>query len=81
MSSRAHAGHETNMANKLRKLGDVLLDLEVYLEELSFAHDLQHGEVLGLIHSWLKIHAPSQVETYLDGSEPIFIYGPRRTDK
>lgn len=61
---------------KLRKVGDITLDLEVLLEELSFDHDLQHGEVLALIHSWLNIHAPDQKEKYLDGKNPIFYYGP-----
>lgn len=63
------------MAN-LRRVGDITLDMEKLLSELSFGHDLQHGEVLSLIHNWLLVHAPSQRETYTeDGSHPTFYYG------
>jgi len=65
---------------KIRPAGDVTLDLEKVLEELSFDHDLQHGEVLALVHCWLNIHAPSQKEKYLDGKNPIFYYGPDKKD-
>lgn len=61
--------------SKLRKVGDIMLDLEKILEELSFDHDLQWGEVRGLVKSWLEIHAPSQQEEYEDGSNPVDFYG------
>lgn len=63
---------------KIRPAGDITLDLETLLEELSFDHELQHGEVLALVHCWLEIHAPSQKEVYSDGKNPIFYYGPDR---
>lgn len=63
---------------KIRPAGDVTLDLETLLEELSFDHELQHGEVLALVHCWLEIHAPSQKEVYSDGKNPKFYYGPDR---
>ena len=63
---------------RLRPLGDVLLDMEKLLEEMSFDHDLQHGEVLALIERWLDIHAPTQREEYLDGTHPIRTYGPSK---
>lgn len=61
---------------KLRKVGDIMLDLEPLLFELHEDHDMQHGEVLYLINGWQKIHVPEQIETYEDGSHPVF-YGPR----
>jgi hypothetical protein len=59
------------------KLGTTLLKLEKSLEELtdSKTHDLQWGDVLALVHSWLTIHAPHAREEYLDGTHPIFYYG------
>jgi hypothetical protein len=63
---------------KIRPAGDITLELEILLEELSFDHDLQHGEVLALVYCWLMIHAPDQREKYLDGKNPIFYYGPDR---
>lgn len=62
---------------KLRPAGDIMLDMEKLLFELHIDHDLQHGEVLGLINQWQKIHVPGQIETYdSDGSHPV-LYGPK----
>ena len=59
------------MANKkLRPLGDVTMDMEPLLFEMSIDHDLQHGEVLAKIYSWLKIHVPNQGEEYMSGGSP-----------
>ena len=60
---------------KLRKLGNVLLDLEPLLDELVDGHELQMGDILALVRSHLLIHNPGCVEEFLDGSEPIYIYG------
>lgn len=69
------------MAKKLRKVGDIMLDMEKLLFELhdpNSGHDMQHGEVLYLINGWQKIHVPGQIETYTDdGSHPI-LYGPKK---
>lgn len=59
---------------KIRKLGDVLLDMEPLLEEL-IEHELQWGDILFLIYGWLQIHNPQAQEEYLDGSRPEFKYG------
>lgn len=61
---------------KKRKLGDILLDLEVLLDEMIDAHDLQWGEVLALVFCWLQIHRPDAKEEYEDGSSPKYRYGP-----
>ncbi len=63
---------------KIRPLGDVTQDLEKVLTEMSFSHDLQHGEVIALVHAWLQIHAPSQREEYILGGNPILYYGPEK---
>jgi hypothetical protein len=55
---------------KIRPLGDVTADMEPLLFEMSLDHDLQHGEVLAKIYSWLKIHVPGQAEKYLTGGKP-----------
>jgi hypothetical protein len=62
--------------NKRRATGKITGEMERLLYELSVDHDLQHGEVLALVHAWLCIHVPEQRELYLDGSSPIFNYGP-----
>lgn len=60
---------------KLRKVGNILLDMEPFLEELVVNHELQLGELLSLINCWVHIHAPHAVEEYLDGSpSPKFTY-------
>lgn len=63
---------------KLRRVGDITLDLEPLLEELAVGHDLQHGEILALIHAHLMIHHPASREEYDAGGHPIFFYGPER---
>lgn len=63
---------------KLRPVGKVLLDMEPLLEELTDDHELQRGEILGLILSWMDIHRPDCVEKYLDGSLPNYYYGPKQ---
>lgn len=57
---------------KLRKLGDIMLDMEPLLEELVDSQDLQKGEILALIDWWVNIHRPEAIEQYMDGSNPIF---------
>ncbi len=64
--------------NKLRRVGDIMLDMEKLLFELHCDHDMQHGEVLYLINGWQKIHVPKQIETYTDdGTHPV-LYGPKK---
>lgn len=65
---------------KLRPVGDIMLDMEELLFELHIDHDLQHGEVLGLVNYWQNIHVPYQIEVYEDGSSPA-LYGPLRHGK
>lgn len=63
--------------NAIRPLGNITLELEKLLSEMIEDHDLQWGEILGLVHTWLQIHAPEAKEEYCDnGSNPIFYYGP-----
>lgn len=61
----------------MRKLGDITGDMETLLLEMTEEHELQHGEVLALISSWLTIHVPHAKEVYEeDGTSPIMYYGP-----
>lgn len=64
--------------NKIRPLGDVLLDMEVLLDEAIEQHDLQWGDVLGLVHQWLVIHHPEAQEEYTDGTNPKYFYGSKK---
>ena len=65
------------MSQPQRRLGDITADLETLLEETIDDHDLQTGEILALVYNWIRVHRPSAVEEYLDGSNPVFFYGPK----
>lgn len=59
----------------MRPLGNITLDLEPLLLELAEDHDLQKGEILGLICSWIDVHYPGAIEEYNEGGNPIYYYG------
>jgi hypothetical protein len=61
----------------IRPLGKILLDIEPLLEEMVDGHDLQWSDVLALVHVWLEVHRPAAQEEYLDGTTPVFKYGPK----
>ena len=58
----------------MRKIGNVLLDLEPLLDEM-VDQGLQLGDILALIKAHIEIHQPSAVEQYEDGTEPRYFYG------
>lgn len=60
---------------KLRKLGDVLLDLEPLLDEMAEKHELQLGDILALVKGQLESHNPGCIEEFMDGSKPVYYYG------
>lgn len=60
---------------KIQPLGDLMLELEEVLDKIS-AHDLQWGEILGLVKSYLEIHRPDLREEYVNGGHPMYYYGP-----
>lgn len=62
----------------IRPLGKIMLELEYRADEAMATHDLQWGDVLGLVYVWLMIHHPDARETYMDGTHPEFYYGPKR---
>jgi len=64
---------------KLRPLGDILLEMEDLLEELTEVQELQKGDILALVSAWIDVHAPDAVEVYEDGTSPVFYYGPGET--
>lgn len=65
----------------MRRVGDIMLDMEKLLFELHGDHDMQHGEVLYLVNGWQKVHVPHQIETYeKDGTHPV-LYGPKKKRK
>lgn len=60
----------------MRKIGNVLLDLEPLLDEM-VDQGLQTGDILALVFSHLQIHRPDAQEEYTDGTKPIYYYGPK----
>lgn len=60
----------------MRKLGDILLDIEPLLLELVVDHDLQHSDVYGLLEKYLEAHLPGHKEVYVeDNTSPVLYYG------
>lgn len=62
---------------KIRKLGEVLLDMEPLLLEMVDIHHLQWGDILNLVKGYLEVHAPHSQEIYTKGGSPVFYYGPK----
>lgn len=62
------------MKKKIRRLGDIMLDMEILLEEMAIGHDLQYHEMLGIIYAHLVLHYPESQEEFLDGKKPKFEY-------
>ena len=62
---------------KLRRVGDIMLEIEPLILELGVDHDLQWSEILGLVYAYLKVHLPGQQEEYVDGGSPEYYYGPK----
>lgn len=63
-----------------RTIGEALFDVEDLLDELIDDHGLQWGDVLNLVHGHLTVHRPDAQEEYLDGSSPVFYYGPEEEE-
>lgn len=68
-------------SKKIRPLGKILLDMEMIFEEMIDDHKLQWYDVLYLVYGWLKVHRPDAQEEYLDGTNPVFYYGPKGEEK
>lgn len=65
--------------NKVRPLGDILLDMEPLMNE-AMDHNLQWADMLGLVHAWLMVHRPHDREEYVAGGHPEYYYGPKRIE-
>ena len=61
---------------KLRPLGDIMLDMEPLLMEMTHSQELQWHEVLNLVKGYLEVHCPEGREEYVGGGSPVFYYGP-----
>jgi hypothetical protein len=59
----------------MRKLGDILLDLESIIDEMVDDHDLQWGDIFNLVRGHLEVHRPDAQEEYTEGGNPTFYYG------
>lgn len=60
---------------KIRTTGDILLDMEPLILELTEKQGLQWSDVLSLVHGYMMVHCPEAQEEYTDGTRPIFYYG------
>ncbi len=69
------------MKLKVRPFGEVLLDLEIVIEEMTGNHDVQLGDILNLVRGYIEVHTPDAIEEYLDGTNPVFYYGPKEERK
>lgn len=65
----------------MRKLGDIIQDLEDLTEELVMDHDLQMGDILALVLNYIRVHYPGAIEEYEDGTNPVYLYMHRDTIK
>ena len=65
--------------SKITPLGNHMLELEILLDRMIEEHDLQWGDIFGLIRQHLEVHRPDAREEYLDGTYPIFYYGPKES--
>ncbi len=66
------------MARKnIRPLGEITADQERCLLEMVVDHKMQWHEILGIILLYLSVHAPDSQEEYMNGTHPVFFYGPR----
>lgn len=65
----------------MRKMGNILLDMEKLLDEMVDDHDLQWSDVLGLVYAWLMAHRPDAREEYVDGDKSEYYYGPIRRNE
>lgn len=61
----------------LRPLGDITGDLEPLMIEMAEQHNLQWGEILALVHSYLTVHLPDNQELYEDDTRPVYFYGAK----
>lgn len=60
---------------KIRPLGTILCQIEPLLLEAVDGHDLQWGDIYGLLRQYLEIHLPNHQEKYTDKTVPVFYYG------
>ena len=68
-------GNLTKLPTGLRPFGKLTDDLEELLGEAAKEHDLQLGEILAWVKTYIEIHYPDAVEEYEDGSRPEYYYG------
>lgn len=68
------------MKKRIRPLGKILLEIEPLILELAEDHDLQYGDLLGLLYTYMMVHLPGAKEEYEDGTSPVFYYGPAHED-
>lgn len=63
---------------RIRPTGQILLEIEPLLQELLDDHEMQWGDVFGLLKAYLEIHYPGAQEKYVKGGHPVFYYGPEK---
>jgi len=61
----------------MRKLGDIITDLEKLVTEMVDGHDMQWGDILAIVWNYLRVHRPEARENYVEGGYPEYYYGPK----
>ena len=61
--------------SKLRPFGQLTDDLEELLAEAAESHELQLGEILAWVKTYIEVHYPDAVEKYVDNTVPVYYYG------
>jgi hypothetical protein len=64
-----------------KPLGEHLLKLEEVLDQMIDEHELQWGDILGLVYTHLMVHRPDAREEYVEGGHPEFYYGEKKICK
>ena len=60
----------------MTKAGDLMHEVEALVAKFVEEHDMQRGEIMALIDTYIVVHYPGAIEEYEDGSAPIYFYGP-----
>lgn len=60
---------------KVRPLGEILLDMEPFIQEAMDGHDLQWSDWLHINLGYLNTHYPNHIETYTaDNKNPVLYF-------
>lgn len=59
----------------MNRVEEALFQIEEMVETLADS-GFQKGDILALVNSYIDVHRPDCKEEYLDGTNPVYYYGP-----